>query len=155
MKERITNLALALLLTVFGLGLGYGAIHEAQPAAAQVGVQRYAEITFGSAVVLTADTTSTASTGWSWASLIGAKLSCTEDSGTATLDVAIQRSLDGGSTWDNIMAFTQLSATGSQVLVYADVRTSSAQMIGDRLRANYDITGSGQYTCTLKGAAEA
>jgi len=155
MKHRLTNLLLALVLTTVSLGLGYAGFQQAQPAAAQNTSTRYAEVTFGSAVVLTADATSTASTGWSWATLLGAKLSCTEDSGTATLDVAIQRSLDGGTTWDTIIAFTQLSATGAEVKLYADVRAASAQMIGDRLRANYDITGSGQYTCTLKGAAEA
>lgn len=115
----------------------------------------YREVVFDSAKVLSADATSSAYTGFADAGLIAFQTVCTEDSGTATLDIALQRSVDGGTTWTSIVSMTQLSATGGETKLYADVRTSSAQMIGNRLRVNYDITGTGQYTCSTYGAAEA
>lgn len=114
----------------------------------------YREATLDSANVITADEATAGSTGWAAADLIGFFITCTEDSGTATLDVALQRSLDGGTVWANVIAMTQLSATGSEAKFYADVRAATAQMIGDRLRVNYDVTGTGQYTCSSYLTAE-
>jgi hypothetical protein len=100
-------------------------------------------------LVITVDAQSAASEGWAAASIIGAVLTCTEDSGTASLDVALQRTLDSGANWADVATFTQLTATGGQTVFYADVQAASAQMIGDTLRADYDVTGTGQYTCDL------
>jgi hypothetical protein len=86
---------------------------------------------------------------------VGFVVGCTENSGTATIDAAIQRSLDGGATWADIIAFTQLAATGAETKLYADVRAASAQMIGDMLRVDWDVTGTGNWTCDMNGAAEA
>lgn len=141
----------SLILTI-AIALGFAGL-TAQPALAQGSF--YREVTFDMANVITIDEASSAFTGFSDATLAGFQLVCTEDSGTATLDVAVQRSLDGGTTWGTLVAFTQLAATGSEVKLYADVRAASAQMIGDRLRINYDVTGTGQYTCSTKGAFEA
>ena len=43
-----------------------------------------------------------------------AALSATEDVNGSTLDVKIQDSPDGGTTWFDWITFTQLSATGSE-----------------------------------------
>lgn len=115
----------------------------------------YREATLDTANVITVDEATTGVTGWANAGLVGFFVTCTEDSGTATLDVALQRSIDGGTTWVNIIAMTQLAATGSETKLYADVRTATAQIIGDRLRVNYDVTGSGQYTCSSYLTGEA
>lgn len=148
--NRVMTILAALVMAV---GLSYGA--QPYNATAQDGGSFYREVRFDSAKVITADAQSAVAAGLSPATLAGFQTVCTEDSGTATLDIAIQRSIDGGATWAAIVSFTQLSATGGQTSLYADVRTASAQMIGDRLRVNYDITGTGQYTCSTFGALEA
>ena len=144
------------LLAVLGLTVGiFGMSQPAPDAEAQAGGSFYRQVTFDDGEVVTADEQSEAFEGFADATLVGFVLSCVEDSGTATLDAAIQRSLDGGTTWADIIAFTQLSATGAETKLYADVRAASAQMIGDMLRVDYDITGTGSYTCDVNGAAEA
>lgn len=145
MKRTLIALALAAV----------AALPLAGPADAQQRTAFYREAALSSAAVVAADAQSTGAAGFADATLAAFQLACTEDSGTATLDVAIQRSIDGGATWANLTTFTQLSATGGQTVVYADVRAASAQMIGDRLRVSYDITGTGQYTCSVAVAAEA
>ena len=137
------------ILAVLAVALGLNA------EAAQAQGTYYREVVMDLANVITADEAAAGVTGFSPATLVAFQLACTEDSGTATLDAAIQRSVDGGATWVDIIAFTQLSATGGQTSVYADVRAASPQIIGDRLRAEYDVTGAGQYTCTVHGIAEA
>ena len=114
----------------------------------------YTESTLATANAITVTEQSAAFTGWSSADLIAFTISCTEDSGTATLDVALQRSIDGGATWTNIIAMTQLAATGAETKVYADLRAASAQFIGDRLRVNYVVAGTGAYTCSAFLAGE-
>lgn len=152
MKDKIVALVatLALLVAVWGAL----AISPSPKAVAQNDVRFYREAALGTANVVSADEQSSASTGWSRASLVGFLVSCVEDSGTATLDIALQRSIDGGTTWTSIVSMTQLAATGAETKLYADVRASSAQMIGDRLRVNYDVTGTGQYTCDVSLAGE-
>lgn len=148
------NRAMTILaVLVMAVGISWGA--QPSTVSAQDGGSFYREVKFDTAKVVTADATSAVATGFAPATLAGFQTVCTEDSGTATLDIAIQRSLDGGATWASIVTFTQLSATGGETKLYADVRAASAQMIGDRLRVNYDITGTGQYTCSVYGAAEA
>lgn len=144
-------IALALLLGLMSVGI-------VEESAAQE--RFYREVTLDAANTVTADEQSAASEGFANASIIAMVLSCTENSGTATLDVAIQRSLDGGTTWVDIIAYTQLSATGAETLFYGDEYivgagvTPTTQMIGDRLRVDYDITGTGNWTCGVKGVAE-
>lgn len=153
MKHRILTLALFVALVPL-VALTAPMLWASAVPANQGTALTYREATLDSANVITADEATTGSTGWAAADLIGFFITCTEDSGTATLDVALQRSLDGGTTWANIVAMTQLSATGSEAKIYADVRAATAQLIGDRLRVNYDVTGSGQYTCSSYLTAE-
>lgn len=144
-------IALALLLGLMSAGV-------VDEASAQD--RFFREVTLDSANTITADEQSTSAEGFKDATLIAMVLACTENSGTATLDAAIQRSLDGGTTWVDIIAYTQLSATGGETLFYGDEYivgagvTPTTQIIGDRLRVDYDITGSGSYTCSVKGVAE-
>ena len=149
MRDRILTLAMVLGLTFLAPALNM----QPQDAVAQTNTY-YREIPFSVGNVITATEAGSPISGLSPASLAGFQLNCTEDSGTASLDVAIQRSLDGGTSWANLVTFTQLTATGAETKYYADVRAASAQMIGDRLRANFVVTGTGQYTCTLLGVFE-
>ena len=141
------------LFAILGIALLPLFAGQAQDAAAQDS-RYYREISFADAEVITIDGQSPVVLGLSPASLAAFQLSCVEDSGTATLDVTMQRSFDGGTTWGTLVAFTQLSATGAETKFYADVHASSAQMIGDRVRADFNIGGTGQYTCTLTSAFE-
>lgn len=151
MRERIF-----ITLAVLAIALGMtAAIQTAPDAEAQAGGSWYREVTFDSANVITATESSAAVTDLAEATLAGFQTVCTEDSGTATLDITVARSIDGGATWATIVTFTQLTATGGQTLLYADVRAASAQMIGDRLRVTYTVGGTGQYTCSVYGAFEA
>lgn len=151
MKQRVFAVVASLAL----VAAVAGGAPQAAPAGAQGTDRFYREAVLSNAAVVSADAQSAGAAGWAPATLAAFQLACTEDSGTATLDVAIQRSVDGGASWASLTTFTQISATGGQTVVYADVRTASAQMIGDRLRVSYDITGTGQYTCTVAAAAEA
>lgn len=66
-----------------------------------------------------------------------ATLNCTAASGTSpTLNVKIQASDDGGTTWYDIpnSAFTQLTAAGSSAI--------KIDTFGDTIRANYTIAGT-------------
>lgn len=148
--NRVMTILAALVMAV---GLSWGV--QPSTVVAQDGGTFYREVKFDTAKVITADAASAQAAGLAPATLSGFQTVCTEDSGTATLDIAIQRSLDGGATWASIVTFTQLSATGGETKLYADVRAASAQMIGDRLKVNYDITGTGQYTCSVYGVFEA
>jgi hypothetical protein len=152
MRERILT-----VLAVLGLTVGIIGISQPEPqnAEAQAGGSFYRQVTFADDVVITVDAQSDAFEGFADATLVGFVVGCTENSGTATIDAAIQRSLDGGATWADIIAFTQLAATGAETKLYADVRAASAQMIGDMLRVDWDVTGTGNWTCDMNGAAEA
>lgn len=147
------NLALAFALILAIVAVSGGVFRSSEPASAQVSEGFYREVPIDTAKVLTVDAVSPVLTGWRQADVVGIYLTCTEDSGTATLDVTAQKSWDG-TTWQTLVAFTQLSATGSEAKMYANVFTASPQMIGDRIRLNYDITGSGQYTCSTHMAGQ-
>jgi hypothetical protein len=153
MKNRVIALVLALaVLPIVALA---GPVLWASAVPANQGANSfYAEAVLADGNVVTIDEQSTASEGWADASLVAFTVNCTEDSGTATLDIALQRSIDGGATWTDIVAMTQLAATGAETKVYADLRAASAQMIGDRLRVDYDVGGTGQYTCDVHLAGE-
>ena len=152
MRERVFT-----ILAVIAIALGMAVAVTPGPTGEALAQTNsfYREVQFDAANVITADEAGTGITGFADATLAGFFITCTEDSGTATLDAAIQRSIDGGTTWVDIVAFTQLSATGSQTSLYADVRSASPQMIGNRLRSEFDVTGTGQYTCSVYGAFEA
>lgn len=141
------------LLAILGIAaIGFVSVAPAEVAAQDGGY--YRQGIFGNDVAVTIDAQSAAFAGFAPADLAAFSIACTEDSGTASLDVAIQRSVNGGATWADIVAFTQLTASGSETKLYADVRAASAQMIGDVLRVDYDVTGTGQYTCDVTFAAE-
>ena len=150
MRERLFT-----ILAVLAIALGFGLATQPTPGAEAQSATFYREVVFDSANVMTATESSAAVTGLSEATLAAFQTVCTEDSGTATNDIAIQRSIDGGTTWSTIVSFTQLTATGGQTLLYADVRSASPQMIGNRLRVTYTIGGTGQYTCSVYGVFEA
>jgi hypothetical protein len=138
--ERAYRGIMVAIMIVATVAFSRGALDTDQ-ASAQTADSFYREAVIAEDLVITVDAQSAASEG--------AVLTCTEDSGTASLDVALQRTLDSGANWADVATFTQLTATGGQTVFYADVQAASAQMIGDTLRADYDVTGTGQYTCDL------
>lgn len=61
---------------------------------------------------------------------------------TPTLDVTLQHSIDGGTTWFTVVAFTQKTTTGSELKTQAEVEGSSAVEYGDCWRVSYVIGGT-------------
>ena len=105
----------------------------------------------------TADENGSAVSGFGGFSKLGAQLVVTAHAGTSpTLDVKIQHSIDGGTTWFDLITFTQVTTTdGNQYKVYADVEGTTAQMFGDALRAVIDVGGtSPSYTLSVSVYAE-
>lgn len=154
MRHRLTALALV-AAALAGFAFAGPALYAAAvPSAQQSAGGFYFEGQLADDLAVTIDAQTTGITGMAPADLIAFAISCTEESGTATLDVALQRSVDGGATWADVVAMTQLSATGAETKLYADVRASSAQMIGDRLRVDFDVGGTGEYTCDAFLTAE-
>lgn len=72
-----------------------------------------------------------------------AELRGTENSGTADLTVKIQDSFDGGSTWNDWITFTQLTATG------AEVKAPTRPPGGD-VRVDYALSAAGNWDIRVK-----
>jgi len=110
----------------------------------------YREIELAASAARTTSGTGDAFPGFGEADKLAAQLSVASRSGTnPTLDVVIQHSIDGGTTWFDLITFTQATAAGNELKAYADVQASSAQVIGDRLRAKWTIGGTGTPTFTF------
>lgn len=73
--------------------------------------------------------------------------------GTApTLDVVLQHSIDGGTTWITLKDFTDINATvtpASQYDSWSDVAASTAVTFGDCYRGRYTFGGSGTVTANI------
>lgn len=81
--------------------------------------------------------------GFAQASRLAAQLKVTAKAGTnPTLDVKVQHSIDGGSTWFDLLTFTQATDATTELLTYAEVADTTAQVIGDELRATWAIGGT-------------
>lgn len=148
MRTRLIPILAALALIL--------AVAPAAPVAAQVNTFYREAVLFTSAAI-TADSAGDAAEGFAPASLAVFKLNCTAITGTTpTMDAAIQASYDGGTTWDDLVTFTQITTTpGSQVVTYADVHAATEQVIPDRLRAEFDVGGTTpSYTCSVHAIAK-
>jgi len=53
-----------------------------------------------------------------------------------TLDVTVQHSIDGGTTWFDLVSFAQKTGTGSEL------KSTGGAFVGDHLRAKWTIGGS-------------
>lgn len=74
--------------------------------------------------------------GWGAAKTIRAQLNVTAASGTTpALDVVIEDSLDGGSTWNAVATFAQKTTTGREVV-------SITAAFSDLLRVRWTIAGT-------------
>lgn len=110
----------------------------------------YREIELAASAARTASGNGDAFPGFGDADKLAAQLVVSSRSGTnPTLDVVIQHSIDGGSTWFDLISFTQATAAGNELKAYSDVQASSAQLIGDRLRAKWTIGGTNTPTFTF------
>lgn len=144
----------ALILALAMVGTRYLAPDgaDALPAAQTTG-SFHREYLFATDNAVSADEQSEAFAGFSAADMLAVKIACTEDSGTATLDVAVQHTMDQGATWDDLFTFAQLAATGSEIVGIVEAYGSD-DVITDSVRIDYDITGTGAYTCDVSGVAE-
>lgn len=87
--------------------------------------------------------TSTAVGGFAPFSKLGAQIVVTAASGTTpTLDAKIQHSIDGGTTWFDLITFTQKTAAATEFKAYAEVLGTTGQIWGDMLRVSYTIGGT-------------
>lgn len=91
----------------------------------------------------TATGTGSAVCGFQRYEKFAAELVVTAASGTTpTLDVTLQHSMDGGTTWFTMATFTQKTATGSELKSEAEVEAATAEVYGDCLRAIWTIGGT-------------
>lgn len=84
------------------------------------------------------------------------QLDVTAASGTTpTLDVTIQHSIDGGTNWFTLVAFTQKTTTGEELKTEAEVEAATAEAYGDCFRAIWTIGGTTpSFTFTVKAFAQ-
>lgn len=61
---------------------------------------------------------------------------------TPTLDVTLQHSIDGGTTWFTLATFTQKTATGSELKTETEVEAATGEVYGDCFRVSYVIGGT-------------
>lgn len=74
---------------------------------------------------------------------------------TPTLDVKVQHSIDGGTTWFDLVTFAQKTAAGSELKMEADVEGATAEVYGDDFRVTYTIGGTTpSFTFYVKAAAQ-
>ncbi len=82
----------------------------------------------------TANGDSSALPGYGPASSIRAQLNVTAVSGTPTLDVVIEDSVDGGATWNTVGTFAQKTAVSREVI-------NITGLFGDQIRVRWTIAG--------------
>lgn len=82
-------------------------------------------------------------------------LNVTAASGTTpTLDVKIQISPDGGTTWEDFITFAQKTATGAESKRFSSYQAiaAGAGPFGDRMKVIYSIGGTTpSFTFSVKG----
>lgn len=108
------------------------------------------------AQTITASGSGSAFTGFGFfskfkATLVGSAIGGT----TPSFTFKIQDSIDGGTTWNDVITFTAMTANGSESKSYAEVEAATAQVVGDLVRAVWTVTGTsptGQFTLTLYAA---
>lgn len=61
---------------------------------------------------------------------------------TPTLDVTWQHSIDGGTNWFTVVAFTQATTTTTALKVESEVEAATAEVWGDCMRVSYTIGGT-------------
>jgi hypothetical protein len=127
-------LAVALLFSAVG-------VSQAQPANAQDGGFR--EVPVLASAARTATGTSAAICGLAQFDKFAMQLVVSAASGTSpTLDPTWQHSIDGGTTWHTVVAFTQKTTTGNELKVESEVLAGTAEVYGDCMRVSYAIGGT-------------
>lgn len=103
----------------------------------------YREVVLAASEARTATGTGDGFAGFASTDRLAAQLVVSARSGTnPTLDVTIQHSIDGGTTWHDLTSFSQVTATGTSFLDFSEVLASTAQVYGDRLRAKWTLGGT-------------
>lgn len=117
----------------------------------------YREVELAASAARTTSGNGSAFGGFANSSKIAAQLVITAASGTnETLDVVIQHSIDGGTTWHDLISFAQQTAAATVFADYAEVEGATAQVYGDKLRAKWTIGGTDtpSFTFSVKISAE-
>lgn len=70
-------------------------------------------------------------------------LVATENSGTATLDIDVNVSQDNGSNYDEVLSFTQLSASGREV------KNPTVGPWGEKVQVEVTLSAAADWTFTL------
>jgi ABC-type nitrate/sulfonate/bicarbonate transport system substrate-binding protein len=143
-------IALAVILAIGGSGL--------LPASHAQAIQdkNFRAYTLLASSTKTATGTSTAVCGLGVYTKYGLQIAVSAASGTSpTLDVIVQHSIDGGTTWFTLATFTQKTTTGNELKIESEVEAATAEVYGDCQRLSYTIGGtSPSFTFSVKGFAE-
>lgn len=132
-------LALALLLS---LGFGAATFAPGKQASAQSG-DAARELPILASAARTATGTSDAVCDLAPFTKYAMQLVVSAASGTTpTLDATWQHSIDGGTTWFTVVAFTQRTAAANELKVESEVEAGTAEVWGDCMRVSYVIGGT-------------
>jgi hypothetical protein len=116
----------------------------------------YREVVLAASEARTASGNGDGFVGFSATDRLAAQLVVAARSGTnPTLDVTIQHSIDGGTTWHDLTSFSQATAAGTSFIDFSEVMGSTAQVYGDRLRAKWTLGGTNpSFTFSVAISAE-
>ena len=78
-------------------------------------------------------------------------LEATENSGSSNMQCFLQSSFDGGTAYQNMLTFTDLSATGNEVLSASCSNTvAQHNPCGDKVRLQHVQNTTGNWSITLR-----
>lgn len=142
--KAITSRAAVLLLTLaLVLSVGLGAIAQPVSHASAQDTRVSQPLVVLPSAARTSSGTSSALCGLGGYDRFAMALVVTAVSGTSpTLDVTWQHSIDGGTTWFTVVAFTQKTTAVNELRVESEVLAATAEVWGDCMRVSYTIGGT-------------
>lgn len=143
-KHWALNLALAVALVLGMIGMGQAAIHPSSHASAAAPESSGRLLPLLASGARTTTGVTTTACGLAPFNKFAMQLLVTAHSGTTpTLDLTWQHSIDGGTTWFTVVAFTQVTTTdGNSLKVESEVESGTAEVYGDCMRGSYVIAGT-------------
>lgn len=140
MVSRFKHIALAVALLAALVG-GFALAPSAQHAGAQD--EGFRQVPLHVSAARTATGVGPTVCGLANFNKFAVQLVVTAASGTSpTLDLTWQHSIDGGTTWYTVVAFTQATTTTTALKVESEVEAATAEVWGDCMRASYVIGGT-------------
>lgn len=139
-RERFAP-AIAAVALLLALAVGATAIQPQHADAAREDAGR--SVTLAASAARTATGAGSTFCGFAPYTKFAAQLAVSAASGTTpTLDVTWQHSIDGGTTWFTVVAFTQRTAAANELKVEAEVEAATAEVYGDCMRIIWTIGGT-------------